>query len=67
MFSEKIRLVISCESSAKQMIHMKCQVLFSLKNINKQIKMLSAAVMISTLKVNLMQINTSLVSHFTQF
>ena len=31
-FSEKKRLDISCESSAKQMIHMKCQVLFCLKN-----------------------------------
>ena len=29
--SEKIRLAVSCESSAKQMIHMKCQVLFFLK------------------------------------
>ena len=28
---EKIRLGISCESSARQTIHMKCQVLFSLK------------------------------------
>ena len=31
-FSEKTSLDISCESSAKQMIHMKCQDLFSLKN-----------------------------------
>ena len=30
-FSKKIRLEVSCESSAKQRIHMKCQVLFSLK------------------------------------
>ena len=30
-FSEKTSLDISCESSAKQMIHMKCQDLFSLK------------------------------------
>ena len=29
-FSEKTSLEISCESSAKQMIHMKCQDLFSL-------------------------------------
>ena len=33
-FSDKIRLEISCESSARQMIHMKCQVLFPPK-INK--------------------------------
>ena len=29
-----IRLIISCESSAEQTIHMKCQI-FSLKNRNK--------------------------------
>lgn len=31
IFSEKLILDISCESS-RQMIHMKCEVLFSLKN-----------------------------------
>ena len=31
-FSEKTSLDIRCESSAWQMIHMKCQDLFSLKN-----------------------------------
>ena len=40
---EKIRLGISC---AMQMIHMKCQLLISLKNTHK-IKMLFAAVVIS--------------------
>ena len=30
-FTEKIRLEISCESSASQMMHMKCPVLFSSK------------------------------------
>ena len=30
-FSEKTSLDILCESSAKQMIHIKCQDLFSLK------------------------------------
>ena len=34
-FSEKIRLGILCELSAKQTIHMKWQVLFSRKNRNK--------------------------------
>ena len=34
-FFMKIRLGISCESSARQMIHMKCQVLFSLEKQNK--------------------------------
>ena len=31
-FYKKISLGISCESSANQMIHMKCQVIFSLQN-----------------------------------
>ena len=31
-FSENIRLDVSCESSAKQRIHMKHQALFSLKD-----------------------------------
>ena len=38
--SEKIRLDISCESSARQMIHMQCQVLyFFLQNNLKKIRM----------------------------
>ena len=44
-FSEKTSLDISCESSAKQTIHMKCQGFFSLK------KMSSAAVVIGALRV----------------
>ena len=37
-FSEKTSLDISCKSSAAwQMIHMKCQDLFSLKNNKKKI------------------------------
>ena len=49
-FSEKIRLGISCELSARQMIHMKSQVLFSLNitNEKKKIKMSSAAIVVST-------------------
>ena len=35
LFAEKMRLGISCESSAGQMIHMKCQALFSLKEKTK--------------------------------
>ena len=35
-FTEKTSLVISCESSAWQMIHMKCQDLFSLKKKKKK-------------------------------
>ena len=37
-FSEKIRLDISCESSAKQRIHMKHQALFPKKDKSKKIK-----------------------------
>ena len=37
-FSEKTSLEISCESSTWQMIHMKCQDLFSLKNLKKKKK-----------------------------
>ena len=37
-FSDKIILDIPCESSAKQRIHMKCQVLFSLKDKSKNNK-----------------------------
>ena len=35
-FPEKIRLDISCESSARQRIHVKHQALFSLKDKNKK-------------------------------
>ena len=35
-FQRKIRFDISCELSAWQMIHMKCQNLFSLKTIKKK-------------------------------
>ena len=52
-FSEKIRLGISCESFAWQKIDMNCQALFFLKN--KNIKMSSAVVVISTSRVKLYQ------------
>ena len=51
-FSEKIRLDISCESSARQMIHMKYQALISLKNKEKIMRMSSPAGAISFLRVN---------------
>ena len=41
LFSENTSLEISCESSAEQMIHMKCQDLFSLKIEKKYFRMLS--------------------------
>ena len=50
-FSEKIRLDISCESSARQRTSMKHQALFPLKVLEKKIiKVLSAAVVIGALK-----------------
>ena len=50
-FSEKISLDISCESSAKQMSHMKCQDLFSLKIYIKKFNISPAAVVIVALMV----------------
>ena len=51
---EKIRLNISCESSARRMIHIKWQVLFSLKITKKKnnFRILSAANLLSTLSLN---------------
>ena len=46
-FSVKIRLVISCESSARQTTRIKWQVLFSLKNNNR---MSPATILISALR-----------------
>ena len=43
-FSEKIRLGISCISPSRQMIRMKCQVLFTLNITNKKIKMSSVVI-----------------------
>ena len=52
-FSEKIRLSISCESSARQMIHMKCWVLSSLKNNdNRIIRLWSVTILLGALRVN---------------
>ena len=49
--SKKTRLDISCESSAYQRIHLKHQVLFSLKNNEKIFMMSSASVVIGALRV----------------
>ena len=38
VFSEKIRLDVSSESSARQRIHMKNQALFSLKDKSRKLK-----------------------------
>ena len=53
IFSEKIRLDVSSESSAgqkRQRIHLKHQALFSLKDKSKKIKMSSAAIFVWRLK-----------------
>ena len=59
-FSKKIRIEvscessarfdISCESSARQRIHMELQALFSLKNKSKKIKESSAAIFVDRFK-----------------
>ena len=51
-FSEKTSIDISCESSAWQMIHMKCQDLFSLKNNKKKIEYLLLQILLGTFRVN---------------
>ena len=50
-FSDKIRLVISCEFSARQMIHINV-ILFSLKNNKINFRMFSATNLLSDLRVN---------------
>ena len=48
---KKIRLEVSSESSAEQRIHLKHEVLFSLKNNEKYVWISSAAVVIGALRV----------------
>ena len=50
-FSQKIRLDVSSESSARQRIHMKNQDLFFLKDKSKKIKMSSAAIFVWYIRV----------------
>ena len=50
-FSERIRLDISFESSARQKIHIKHQALFSSKDKRKKIKVSSAAILLGSLRV----------------
>ena len=52
--SKKIRLEVSCESSAEQRIHLKHQVLFSLKNNENIFMNVSAEVVIGALRVKRM-------------
>ena len=49
-FSEKIRLDVSSESSARQRIHMNNQALFSSQGRSKKIKMSSAAIFVRRFK-----------------
>ena len=50
--SEKTSLVISCELSAWQPIHMKCQDLFSLKNKNKNLECRLLQILLCAFRVN---------------
>ena len=56
-YSEKIRLDISRESSARQRIHVKNQAVFSSKDKRKKIKVSSAAILLGSLRVNYVQHN----------
>ena len=55
-FSEENNTWYSCELSARQTIHMKCQALFYLKKI----KLLSALVVIGTLRIKMWSANISI-------
>ena len=52
LFSEKIRLDVSSESSAKQRIHMKNQALFSSKDKSKKLKCHLLQFLCGALRVN---------------
>ena len=52
-FSEKIRLDLSCESSAEQSIHMKHQALFSSKDKGKKISVVCWKFLSGKLRVNI--------------
>ena len=51
-FSEKIRLDVSSESSARQRIHMKNQCLFSLKDKREKLKCCLLQFLFGALRVN---------------
>ena len=53
LFSEKIRLDVSSESSARQKIHMKNPALFSSMDKSKKIKVSSATILLGALRVKL--------------
>ena len=60
LFSEKIRLDVSSESSARQRIHMKNQVLFSSKDKSKKLKCRLLQFLFGALRVNV-------ISHLNYF
>ena len=53
LFSEKIRLDVSSESSARQRIHMKNRALFSLKDKSKNLKCRLLQFLFGALRVNI--------------
>ena len=53
LFSEKISLDVSSESSAKQRIHMKNQALFSSKDKSKKLKCRLLQFLFGALRVNI--------------
>ena len=55
-FSEKIRLDVSSESSARQRIHMKIQALFALKDKSKKLKCCLLQFLFGALRVNICQV-----------
>ena len=58
-FSQKIRLDVSSESSARQRIHMKIQALFSSKDKSKKLKCCLLQFLFGALRVNNMLLQTS--------
>ena len=63
-FSEKIRLNVSSESSARQRIHMKNQALFSSKDISKKLKCRLLQLLFSALRVKVVKVCNCVVITF---
>ena len=59
-FQRKIKLYISCESSAWQRIHMKHEALLSSKDKSKKIKVSSAAILLASLRVRIKSLSFEL-------
>ena len=65
-FSEKIRLDISSESSARQRIHMKNQALFSSKDKSKKLKCCLLQFLFGTLRVNTAEFHKTALDNWDQ-